>query len=83
MTSKQVIRDLELLPQLLGQDWSSVFLQRYASGEIWVTFHSIFTIPIDLKVLLRELHFISHGICGRMIHKFTPVSGQRLVSGTG
>jgi hypothetical protein len=25
----KVIRDLELLPQLLGQDWSSVFLQRF------------------------------------------------------
>jgi hypothetical protein len=28
LTIFQVIRDLELLPQLLGQDWSSVFLQR-------------------------------------------------------
>ncbi|KAF9515224.1 hypothetical protein BS47DRAFT_1316199 [Hydnum rufescens UP504] len=25
----QVIRDLELMPQILGQDWSSVFLQRF------------------------------------------------------
>lgn len=25
----KVIRDLELLPQLLDQDWSSVFLQRF------------------------------------------------------
>jgi len=25
----KVIRDLDLLPQLLGQDWSSVFLQRF------------------------------------------------------
>jgi hypothetical protein len=25
----KVIRDLELLPQLLGQDWSGVFLQRF------------------------------------------------------
>lgn len=25
----QLIRDLDLLPQLLGQDWSSVFLQRF------------------------------------------------------
>ncbi|KAG6836520.1 hypothetical protein H0H93_007197 [Arthromyces matolae] len=25
----KVIRDLELLPQLLGQDWSTVFLQRF------------------------------------------------------
>ncbi|KAG2152274.1 patatin-domain-containing protein [Suillus cothurnatus] len=29
---KPVIRDLELLPQLLGQDWSSVFLQRFDWG---------------------------------------------------
>lgn len=25
----KVIRDLELLPPLLGQDWSGVFLQRF------------------------------------------------------
>lgn len=25
----RVIRDLELLPPLLGQDWSSLFLQRF------------------------------------------------------
>jgi hypothetical protein len=25
----QVIRDLDLLPELLGSDWSSVFLQRF------------------------------------------------------
>ncbi|TFY70167.1 hypothetical protein EVG20_g2838 [Dentipellis fragilis] len=32
----KVIRDLELLPQLLGQDWSSVFLQRFeGSVTIW------------------------------------------------
>ncbi|KIY49217.1 patatin-domain-containing protein, partial [Fistulina hepatica ATCC 64428] len=32
----KVIRDLELLPQLLGQDWSSVFLQRFDSSiTIW------------------------------------------------
>lgn len=28
----QVIRDLELMPQLLGSDWSSVFLQRFAGS---------------------------------------------------
>ncbi|KAJ9117522.1 hypothetical protein QFC22_004372 [Naganishia vaughanmartiniae] len=28
----RVIRDLELLPQLLGSDWSSVFLQRFAGS---------------------------------------------------
>ncbi|KAG1754072.1 patatin-domain-containing protein [Suillus paluster] len=32
----KVIRDLELLPQLLGQDWSSVFLQRFDGAvTIW------------------------------------------------
>lgn len=29
----QVIRDLELLPELLGQNWSSVFLQKF-EGEL-------------------------------------------------
>lgn len=32
----KVIRDLELLPQLLGQDWSSVFLQRFDGAVTWV-----------------------------------------------
>ncbi|KAI6119316.1 acyl transferase/acyl hydrolase/lysophospholipase [Pisolithus croceorrhizus] len=32
----KVIRDLELLPQILGQDWSSVFLQRFDGAvTIW------------------------------------------------
>lgn len=32
----KVIRDLELFPQLLGQDWSSVFLQRFDGAvTIW------------------------------------------------
>ncbi|KAF8076432.1 patatin-domain-containing protein [Lyophyllum atratum] len=32
----KVIRDLELLPQLLGQDWSSVFLQKFEGAvTIW------------------------------------------------
>ncbi|KZT05528.1 patatin-domain-containing protein [Laetiporus sulphureus 93-53] len=32
----KLIRDLDLLPQLLGQDWSSVFLQRFeGSVTIW------------------------------------------------
>ncbi|KAF8897563.1 acyl transferase/acyl hydrolase/lysophospholipase [Infundibulicybe gibba] len=30
----KVIRDLELLPQLLGQDWSSVFLQRFDGADL-------------------------------------------------
>jgi hypothetical protein len=33
----QVIRDLELLPLLLGQDWSSVFLQRFDGAVTYVT----------------------------------------------
>jgi hypothetical protein len=32
----KVIRDLELLPQLLGQDWSSVFLQRFDGSVTYV-----------------------------------------------
>lgn len=32
----KVIRDLELLPQLLGQDWSSVFLQRFEGAITYV-----------------------------------------------
>lgn len=36
MIVEKVIRDLELLPQLLGQDWSSVFLQRFDGAiTIW------------------------------------------------
>ncbi|KAF5369923.1 hypothetical protein D9758_001017 [Tetrapyrgos nigripes] len=32
----KVIRDLDLLPQILGQDWSSVFLQRFdGTVTIW------------------------------------------------
>lgn len=32
----RVIRDLELMPQILGQDWSSVFLQRFDGAvTIW------------------------------------------------
>lgn len=35
--SGQVIRDLELLPQLLGQDWSSVFVQRFDGAVTYVS----------------------------------------------
>lgn len=34
----QLIRDLDLLPQLLGQDWSSVFLQRFDGSVTCVLF---------------------------------------------
>jgi hypothetical protein len=34
--SWQVIRDLDLLPQLLQSDWSGVFLQRF-SGDLTLT----------------------------------------------
>ncbi|KAF7292452.1 Patatin-like phospholipase domain-containing protein [Mycena chlorophos] len=45
----KVIRDLELLPQLLGQDWSSVFLQRFDG-----------TITIWPRTRLRDwLHILS------------------------
>lgn len=32
----QVIRDLDLLPQILQSDWSGVFLQRF-SGDLTLT----------------------------------------------
>jgi hypothetical protein len=32
----KLIRDLELLPPLLGQDWSSVFLQRFEGSVTYV-----------------------------------------------
>ena len=32
----QVIRDLDLLPPILGQDWSSVFLQRFDGTVTYV-----------------------------------------------
>lgn len=32
----KIIRDLDLLPSILGQDWSSVFLQRFSGAvTIW------------------------------------------------
>ena len=34
--SLQVIRDLDLLPPILGQDWSSVFLQRFDGTVTYV-----------------------------------------------
>ena len=34
--SVQLIRDLDLLPQVLGQDWSSVFLQRFDGTVTYV-----------------------------------------------
>ena len=44
----KVIRDLDLLPQLLGQDWSSVFLQRFDGT---VTYAYLFS-----------LNFINHNL---------------------
>lgn len=32
----KVIRDLELLPEILGQDWSSIFLQRFEGAITYV-----------------------------------------------
>lgn len=39
----QVIRDLDLLPQILQSDWSGVFLQRF-SGDLTLTPRSTFTV---------------------------------------
>ncbi|EJU06193.1 patatin-domain-containing protein [Dacryopinax primogenitus] len=56
----KVIRDLELMPQLLGQDWSSVFLQRFdGSVTIWpktrfMDWINILTDP-DRKELERKM----------------------------
>ncbi|KAF9485321.1 patatin-domain-containing protein [Pholiota conissans] len=57
----KVIRDLELLPQLLGQDWSSVFLQRFEGAvTIWprtrlMDWFRILTDPdpIELERMIR------------------------------
>ncbi|KAF8974528.1 acyl transferase/acyl hydrolase/lysophospholipase [Flammula alnicola] len=57
----KVIRDLELLPQLLGQDWSSVFLQRFEGAvTIWprtriLDWFRILTDP-DPNELERMMH---------------------------
>ncbi|KIJ20048.1 hypothetical protein PAXINDRAFT_174571 [Paxillus involutus ATCC 200175] len=46
----KVIRDLELLPHLLGQDWSSVFLQRFDGAvTIWPK-----TRPLDWFRILSD-----------------------------
>ncbi|KAI5124810.1 hypothetical protein M0805_005441 [Coniferiporia weirii] len=46
----KVIRDLDLLPQLLGQDWSSVFLQRFdGTVTIWPK-----TRPMDWLHILSD-----------------------------
>lgn len=47
----QVIRDLELLPQLLGQDWSSVFLQRFDGTVTYVSFYLKHRNQFQLKVV--------------------------------
>ncbi|KAL4075834.1 patatin-domain-containing protein [Scleroderma citrinum] len=57
----KVIRDLELLPQLLGQDWSSVFLQRFdgtvtiwPKTRVWDWFHILSDPdPTELERLMR------------------------------
>jgi len=55
------IRDLELLPQLLGQDWSSVFLQRFEGAvTIWPR--------TRFKDWLRILSDPSKDELARMIH---------------
>ncbi|KAF8621611.1 hypothetical protein AX15_007631 [Amanita polypyramis BW_CC] len=57
----KVIRDLELLPQLLGQDWSSVFLQRFDGAvtiwprtRLWDWFRLLSDPdPLELKRMMR------------------------------
>ena len=48
----QVIRDLELMPQLLGSDWSSVFLQRFA-GSVTILPKSRILVSITRDVSLH------------------------------
>ncbi|KAF8913930.1 acyl transferase/acyl hydrolase/lysophospholipase [Gymnopilus junonius] len=68
----KVIRDLELLPQLLGQDWSSIFLQRFEGAvtiwpktRIWDWFR-ILTDP-DPKELERMIH-VGEGVTWPKLH---------------
>ncbi|EGO27553.1 hypothetical protein SERLADRAFT_354816 [Serpula lacrymans var. lacrymans S7.9] len=63
----KVIRDLELLPQLLGQDWSSVFLQRFDGAvTIWPRTRILDWIhilsdpdPTELARLMRVGQFVT------------------------
>lgn len=57
----KIIRDLDLLPSILGQDWSSVFLQRFSGAvTIWPKTRTWDWIRIlsdpDRKELTRMMH---------------------------
>jgi len=47
----KVIRDLELLPPLLGQDWSSVFLQRFDGAVTYVAYTASFRVCADSEIV--------------------------------
>ena len=59
----QLIRDLDLLPQLLGQDWSSVFLQRFDGTVTYVLLSMILKLisPHPLQDMA------SHSILGMLV----------------
>ncbi|KAF8307243.1 patatin-domain-containing protein [Clavulina sp. PMI_390] len=57
----KVIRDLELMPQIIGQDWSSVFLQRFDGS---ITIHP----RIQIKDFYRILTDPDRPNMERMIH---------------
>lgn len=46
----QVIRDLDLLPQILQSDWSGVFLQRF-SGDLTLTPKSTVGVSLTLSAV--------------------------------
>lgn len=55
---EQVIRDLELLPEFGGQNWSAVFLQKFeGSVTIWPKSRCTCEIPPPLS--LRRMHTLS------------------------
>jgi hypothetical protein len=76
LKTAQVIRDLDLLPQLLQSDWSGVFLQRF-SGDLTLTPRStisvrhlprgVFTELIKLQDWFRILSDPNQKQLGRMI----------------
>jgi len=50
----QVIRDLELMPQIIGQDWSSVFLQRFDGAVTYVEYDSL--VAIQTSSHIQSIH---------------------------
>ncbi|KAF8265117.1 hypothetical protein EI94DRAFT_1772455 [Lactarius quietus] len=56
LSCRAVIRDLDLLPELLGSDWSSVFLQRFDGAvTIWPRTRFMVVSPVALAVARGSL----------------------------